>query len=132
MDFGKSGQITAIKPWIGSDDTFAIRWYKAAPTAKLFPFRTAFAALWWEDNRFDYTAGPGPVPQPYLQPIRSPAVIPPGEHFHGPAEWYLGIPPEGRNVHLPNCVPLDDFCLLTDAGDEILTDQGPGCIEIDH
>jgi hypothetical protein len=73
--------------------TTGIRWYPARKDAKAFPHIHAFGSGIWE--------GPPTAPI-YLgelghggewRPKRYPAA--PGDHFHGPAEWFAaGIPPD--------------------------------------
>jgi len=51
---------TRIRPYADSDETVEIRWYRAAPDAKVIPFYHRFSMDIWDDHRAGYE-GPGQV-----------------------------------------------------------------------
>lgn len=102
MDYGRSSSIQRARLYRGSDRISLIRWYPAAPGAKVFPGWHAFGHPAWEDaEERDQFTGPGAFlsGQEWVG-NRYPA--PPGQHFHGPADWFLdGIPLEEFQDEFP-------------------------------
>jgi hypothetical protein len=127
MDFLHAGYLGAIKPWAGSDDTIAIRWYRCLPGAKPFPFPTAFASSVWDTFAGGEQTDIGEVQAFRIWRATNLPHAPPGQEFHGDPSWYLnGIPPEHRNDPPPNCWIE---CLETDPkGLDIYPEQGTECI----
>lgn len=85
-----------------SDELAWVRWYPCAPGAKPLPFPSAFGSAIWEsrtlwDNsdlgmRFPIPPGSAKDPAPYHW-RRAAFPAPPGQHWHGPVEWFQrGVP----------------------------------------
>lgn len=96
MDVIEGGARTAIRPYADSDDTIAIRWFKCAPGAKVFPHRHAFAAMYFEGDYNQDFQGPGLFNRDF-ENVKPTNPGYPGTHFEGDPRWFLhGIPPEKR------------------------------------
>lgn len=50
MDYLHSCYTAPARLIAGSDETFTVRWYRAAPGAKVYPFPHAFASSVWDDS----------------------------------------------------------------------------------
>lgn len=130
VDQLRAGYVGAIKPWRGSDDTIAIRWYRAKPGAKEFPYPSAFTSSVW-----DTFAG---AEEPEVGEVKAYRIwsptkwkdAPPGDHFHGDPDWWLrGIPAEHRHDVVVPCMPA---CLMTDPlAEDIYPEQGAECLMAD-
>ncbi len=71
-----------------------IRWFRAAPNAKLFPYPHAFGSHVWEDSRLEKDQGAGEIgfTRKWSWTGKNP---PAGDHFEGKPEWFLtGLPVE--------------------------------------
>lgn len=98
--------------------TVKIRWYPARPDAKPLGLWTWLSGPDKEDNVQDPFSGPGVLRRNGgLAPNTFPQA--PGQHFHGPAEWYEnGIPPDA----IGTCVGDEDcfmFTVETEGGADI-------------
>lgn len=107
MDFIRSGAVTAIRPWAGSDDTIAIRWFRCAEGAKPFPHEHAFAGMYFEGNYNQEFQGPGLFNREF-ESVKSTNPGYAGTHFEGNPAWFLsGIPLAHRDD--PPAVCADAF-----------------------
>jgi hypothetical protein len=132
MDYLRSGYKGIIKPYAMSDDTIAIRWYRAAPGAKEFPLPTAFVSSVWEDDRYSHTVVGEVLRTREWRSTKLPGGAPPGQEFHGDPDWWLhGIPAAHRHDTPPNCYS-PDWCLLLEQGGELLLESLTGCIQVEH
>jgi len=76
------------------DATATIRWYKAAPDAKGFPGKHAFASSVWQDDHGLKFSGPGELRDDHKW-SRNGKKPCPGQEWQGQLEWYAtGLTPE--------------------------------------
>jgi microcystin-dependent protein len=111
MDYLRNGCVKAIRPFVGSSDTIAVRWFKAAPGALEFPEPHAFASSVWEEL-YGYEPPIGEL-KPILSWAAKLGPSAPGRQFCGKLEWFqTGIPPEARNGTPCNCVEYPPMPLV--------------------
>lgn len=91
MDILRSHHLTKTRMVRDSGVTTWLRWYPSAPGALAFPEFHAFGDPVW-DSDFPEPDGVGCLPEPLIwRPKRYPA--PPGQHWHGPLDWFAhGLP----------------------------------------
>lgn len=134
MDYLESGYYGWMRLHRDSDQLTKVRWYRAAPTAKVFPFPHAFASYVWDK----VLGWPEPIELGEVGRIAyapsGPLLKPPGIEFHGDPSWFVeGIPPGYEHVPSERCLHVPDaFCLLLENFGELLLEKSPGCIEVEH
>lgn len=94
-DFQRFSSLYTARMLEGDDTTTTtIRSYPARPDAKAFPGWQAFGFWQWEPAELEPVQGPQVVRGPS---VWRPNAYPkgPGDHYHGPHEWFeYGIPPD--------------------------------------
>jgi len=103
MDFLESHHLTPAEMGTSPGLVADLRWYPCAPGALAFPEPHAFLNPVWEDTPERWRSGPGCYPFTEWRQKAYPA--PPGQHFHGPLEYFqTGIPPDAVP---PDVLPAD-------------------------
>jgi hypothetical protein len=126
-DFAHSCSLVPVRMTRGGPVTW-LRVYRAVPGALAFPFPHAFGSpVWITDYYEDHPplGIQGPVPGTFAKEesiwewasCKYPA--PPGQHWHGPPEWFLdGIPSDA-----PDPGPRRDLC-----GVPLIDGSGAACV----
>jgi hypothetical protein len=100
MDYLRAGYTAPARWRAAGDDTMSIRWYRAAPGARVYPLLHAFGSTVWDVPSDVANTGPGEVPL-----IRtwagSPPAVPAGLTSPTPAEYFAGGVP--LDADLPSC-----------------------------
>lgn len=92
MDMLRSCMVSYAELGVQRGHRHKIRWFLCKPGAKAFPAWNAIVSPVWEPQPYEWTKGPGVEEDPVgWSPNHIPC--PPGQEFHGEAEWYAsGIP----------------------------------------
>jgi hypothetical protein len=91
VDYLRSCYTATVRWQQGGAATARIRWLPAKPGAKIFPYRTAFCSSVWQPD-FYPNLGVGEIDRYRTWSPNVPSVLA-GDHFDGPAEWFLtGVP----------------------------------------
>lgn len=91
MDILRSHNLTPAEIGEERGTIVPLRWYEAAADAKWFPDFHAFGHPAWEDRDEPPLVGPYCLKWTDWRPRKYPKY--PGQHFHGPLEWFrYGIP----------------------------------------
>jgi hypothetical protein len=61
MDYLSSGYTSTARWGYGQDETFTLRWYEAAPGAKVYQGMHAFGSTVWDNELFDDTTQLGEI-----------------------------------------------------------------------
>jgi hypothetical protein len=93
VDFLRMASTETVRFYRDSEEMQRVRWYRALPGAQALPFATAFGSHVWDDARRKLNPDVGQQQGPREWAPTDYLWAPPGDHYHGPADWFLsGIP----------------------------------------
>lgn len=100
MDYLRAGYEAPARWRQSGDDTVSIRWYRAAPDAKVYLLPHAFGSTVWDEPDDIADEGPGEIPG-IREWAGSPPNPPPGQATTTPPDWFAHGVPNG--VPIPPC-----------------------------
>jgi len=93
MGYLENGYTAAIRWRADSDETVTVRWYRAAPGAKVFTGPSAFGSTFWDDPNEIAKTGPGEVAGSFSGWSPSLPDPPPGQFTPTPPSYFeFGVP----------------------------------------